>query len=291
LDALRTWLAQEGYPGTLELQPMNRGLGSTELWSFRPDPGESKLVVRIFPHGAFRGAEREALAMDAAAGHALPVPDVVARGAIDNRPLLVTSFVQGVPGAHALIANPDQAYAIGRAMGETLGHLHDVVAPEGLSATGAWIERGGPSLAPLRDAFTALPDQDRLLHLDYHPLNVLMLDGRVTGVIDWENTLAGPPHMDLARSQAILRAIAIGHVESPVPLDAIAVFERGLVEGHAATYGPDPHPALSSAWGLAMTVDDLERQAHKPGSPVSPDAVARLTAERDAAIEAARAGG
>jgi aminoglycoside phosphotransferase (APT) family kinase protein len=175
-------------------------------------------------------------------------------------------------------------------MGEVLGRLHQVAAPEGLSSPGAWIDRGGPALSPVRSYLEAVPNQERLLHLDYHPLNVLVEYGAITGVIDWENTMAGPPHMDLGRSRAILRAIIAGSVEALVPSEVILAFEQGLVEGHDATYGIDPHPALSMAWGLAMTVEDLEKQARRPDSPISPEAVTRLAAERDAAINAALPG-
>ncbi len=283
-QALQIWLANEGYPGATDLHPLRGGFGSTDLWVFRPDPGESRLVARLFPVGSFRVAEREALAMHAAASHDLPVPDVVARGAVEGRPVLVTEFVEGETAFERLAARPDRAGDTGRAMGTAMGRLHQVAAPVGLSSPGDWIARGGPAVEPLRDLLSAVPDQDRLLHLDFHPFNVLMQGDLVTGVIDWENTLTGPPHMDLARTRAILRAFSI---DPGAPADQramIALLDEGLVAGHAAACGPDPHPDLSVAWGLAMTVDDLSRHAGQPGSPVSRDALAGLEAERDAAI-------
>jgi aminoglycoside phosphotransferase (APT) family kinase protein len=291
IDEIRAWLAREGYPAATDLAAMSRGLGSTELWSFQPDPGESRLVLRMFKAGAYGSAEREALAMEAAARHGLPVPLVLARGVVEHRPVLLSTFAEGVPAFATIVASPATAPEIGRAMGDVLGRLHQVPAPEGLSSPGAWIDRGGPALEPLRSRLENVPNQDRLLHLDYHPLNVLVKDGAITGVIDWENTAMGPPHMDLARTRAILRAIVAGSVSAPVPSGVVLAFEQGLVEGHDATYGVDPHPALSLAWGLAMTVDDLERQARRPGSPISPEAVARLAAERDDAIEMAMSTG
>ena len=44
-----------------------------------------------------------------------------------------------------------------------------------------------------------------LLHLDYHPLNVLGEAGAISGVLDWTNADGGDPRADVARTGAILR--------------------------------------------------------------------------------------
>lgn len=287
---LRTWLIRAGFPADIELSEMRRGLGSTELWSFSPAPGASPLVVRIFAEGTgAAAADREARAMDAAASHGVPVPTVITQGVIANRSFLVTTFVEGVLAAEAFVANPATASDLGDAMGETLGRINQVVAPVGLrSRPDAWIVRGGPALAPIHSQLATLPDQDRLLHLDFHLNNVLVRDSWITGVIDWENTMAGPPHADLARSRAILRAVTLGGL---VPgTETVAQFERGLVAGHTRVAGPDPHPALSTAWGLAMTTADLATQVGKPGSWITDSLVEQLAKERDAQIRAVIAG-
>ncbi len=278
---LHAWLVESGFPNVTDLTQMTGGLGSNEMWSFRPSPGADRLVARIFGEGSLAAADREALAMDTAAAHGLPVPEVVARGTLANRPVLVTAFISGVPAGHLARTDEDQAYAVGVAMGETQGRLNQIIAPDGLSNEHAWIERGGPAIAPLRLLLEAVQDQDRLLHLDYHPLNVMMDDGHITGVIDWENTLAGPPHMDLGRSRATLRAIAIlGMIDSTV----IARLDDGLVAGHASVIGDDPHPDLSAAWGLAVTADDLSRQVGKPGGGITESLVSQLARERNVHI-------
>jgi aminoglycoside phosphotransferase (APT) family kinase protein len=193
-DDLRTWLIRAGFPGDIPLQEMNRGLGSTALWQFAPAPGMAPLVVRVFGAGSQAVADREARAMTTALDHGVPVPAIVARGDLGDRPLLVTTFIPGVPAAGALTQEPDRAHALGHAMGETLGRINAVTAPDGLyPRADQWIVRGGPALAPIRPLLESLPRQDRLLHLDFHLLNVLVNDGQVSGVIDWENAMAGPP--------------------------------------------------------------------------------------------------
>lgn len=286
---LRSWLIRSGFPPDIGLTAMARGLGKNELWSISSSD-TSMFVVRVFPKGADGAAEREYVAMDAVARHSLPVPAVVARGAVAGRPVLVSTFISGTLAFQMLDAHPDQAHELGLTIGEIFGQLHQIAAPARLRAGGdSWIDRGGPALSSIRHLLEAVPNQDRLLHLDYHPKNLLIRDGRVVGIVDWENALPGPPHMDLARSRAILRAAVFG---GPIPAErqeAAVRFEQGLVVGHTKVIGADLHPDLSTAWGLAMTVEDLTKQMHKPGVFVTHVLLARLMAERDALIRSLQA--
>jgi aminoglycoside phosphotransferase (APT) family kinase protein len=43
-----------------------------------------------------------------------------------------------------------------------------------------------------------------VLHLDYHPFNVLVKGGHVTGIIDWVKTEPGDRHLDVATTSTIL---------------------------------------------------------------------------------------
>jgi aminoglycoside phosphotransferase (APT) family kinase protein len=50
-----------------------------------------------------------------------------------------------------------------------------------------------------------------LLHLDYHPQNVLVRGFRVTGIIDWANAAIGDRHFDAATTAVILSTSAMEH--------------------------------------------------------------------------------
>ncbi len=50
-----------------------------------------------------------------------------------------------------------------------------------------------------------------LVHMDYHPQNVVVKGMRVTGVIDWVNTDIGDRHLDAAMTAAILSSSAMEH--------------------------------------------------------------------------------
>lgn len=101
-------------------------------------------------------------------------------------------------------------------------------APEGLDANTPLLDRmlkiieqrveAGP-LPGLKEAHSRLAARAAkfrsaplsLLHLDYHPQNVLVKGVRVTGVIDWVNTDIGDRHLDAATTAAILSSSAFEH--------------------------------------------------------------------------------
>lgn len=286
-ERIGTWVRETTGTPVHEVERVAVGLGDTDLWRVRRSPDSGDLLLRRFEEGDRPTARREMLAMEAARAHGIPVPEVLACDVMDNRPILLTGWCDGGLAVEAIMTSPATAHAIGTQLGETLGGLHLVPAPAGLSPVDAWIARGGPALAPLRTRLERVPNAGRLLHLDYHPRNVLVTPGRVEGVIDWTNALAGPPHMDLARSRAILRVVIMARALPEGMLDALHAYEVGLVEGHGRVAGPDPHPALSAAWGMAMTVKDLTGHLGKPDGWVTPTLLDTLRREQDGLITAA----
>jgi len=74
-----------------------------------------------------------------------------------------------------------------------------------LEAADLELPAGATMLADLHDRLHALParspdrDGDRVIHLDLHPENVLLV-ARGPVVIDWRNATDGPPDFDLALS-------------------------------------------------------------------------------------------
>ncbi|HVB09814.1 MAG TPA: phosphotransferase, partial [Bacillota bacterium] len=106
----------------------------------------------------------------------------------------------------------------------------------------------------------------RLLHGDYHPLNVLTDGERITAVLDWTNAAAGDPRTDVARTLSILRLE--GRVPGRFPLElrrVLAPFERAWLAG----YGGDLPDAIFRAWAGAFMADDMA--AKRP-----PDHIARV---------------
>ena len=69
------------------------------------------------------------------------------------------------------------------------------------------LERALASVAARAGEFADAPPS--LLHLDYHPRNVLVRGLRVTGVIDWVNLELGDRHLDAAMTSVIMATSAL----------------------------------------------------------------------------------
>ena len=81
------------------------------------------------------------------------------------------------------------------------------------------------------------------LHRDYHPVNLLFQDGRISGVVDWVNACVGPAGVDVAHCRGNL-----------VTMYGVAVADRFLDYYQALagdTFRYDPY------WDIASLVDGL----------------------------------
>lgn len=97
---------------------------------------------------------------------------------------------------------------------------------------------------------------NNLLHLDYHPLNVLTDGKKITAVIDWANASVGDYRFDLSRTLSILQLEGTKHFKHS---DAINQFVEGWREGYEEEIGPFysiEFLPLFNAWsGLRMKRD------------------------------------
>lgn len=209
------------------------GLDPAGLRGLRGASGSSwdagSAVLRVGPRAA---VDRE-LAASGAAAAALPVPRVLDRADFADHCALLLEWLPGQAGELAL-GDPGPARAAGRACGRVYDVLAAVAAPAGLRAA-----PGAPE--PASDG------QARLLHLDLHPLNLLVSDDgtAVTGVLDWANTHAGDPVLDRARTWAILYLDPMARSADTLPGWA------ALVEGWSETGRLDEIPAAARAWAWA----------------------------------------
>lgn len=252
--------------------PVTGGLSGTGIW--RVETAERSYALRVFGPDGSRLCEREAAIMEHVREAGLPVPAVRASGVHDGAPYLLLDWSPGRVISAALTRRPWRARALGQEFGLTQARLHQLTAPDALRAAGNWYDwpvRPPPALTDRlpelarRLEATSRPDPV-VIHLDYHPLNVLTGDGRITGILDWTNSRAGDPRADLARSYTIARYLpGVQGVTLAIARRVFRMFIAGWWAGYRSVAGPQAEMPLFLAWAGHAMIDDLEPKRSMPG--------------------------
>lgn len=210
--------------------------GGTDTHTFRfrltgvPARLAGTLVLRLYhrAHGAAR-VLREIRIQRALAPTAIPVPDVYficTDESVLGGPFFIMRFLAGktlasaaveaIPAmlakAHLLVHRTDPA-----PVAESLRDQGEVVEPyradKDLEALTDYVRRF-PSLAPVTGWLAEhLPDPPARLsicHGDFHPLNIAVRGGKVTGVFDWPGFMLADPAADIAST--LVMAIPARHL-------------------------------------------------------------------------------
>ncbi len=256
----RAILAALDFPNPEDVVPVS---GGRDTALYRVTHDGRQYALRVFQPDQLAMSRNEVLVMNMVADSGVPVPRVLAYGVHDGRPAMVMDWCEGITVVEALSRWPERASALGAACGAALAHLHAVIVPTRLQDD-TWLGWGGPSDDdPLRQQLEPLVRHDRLLHLDFHPLNVLTDGERVTAVIDWANAQAGDPRADLARAISIIRLDAGDLPPEARPI--LRAFERGFRDGYERIAGPPVDMPLFHVWaGHAMLHDLAPRLAANP---------------------------
>jgi aminoglycoside phosphotransferase (APT) family kinase protein len=264
--------------------------------------GEELVLRRSVPAGvlAWTRREDEHRILAALAGRGLPVPPVYATGTLERPYVLMGRLPGAVPGR----LDPGVADAHSRELGAWLARLHRLEPSElglgpnqpahdaTLQEVRAWqgryeAARSGP--VPLLGALLAwaeraVPDDGRasvVVWGDAGPHNVLVEDGRITGLLDWELAHLGHPLEDLgAAVWACLGrfdadAVVAGYEAEAGPVDraaldfyvALASVTRTvmLVNGVAAWIAGEITAPTIAALGLDLVALSLARAARAAG--------------------------
>lgn len=182
-------------------------------------------------------ADFEARVMSHLHGHGYPTPEVFD---VDG-PDLVMERLDGPTMLEALSRRPWQLAHHATLLADLHDRLHALPAPE-------WVpEAFGGGAA--------------LLHLDLHPMNVVMgPDGPV--VIDWPNTRRGPALADVAHTWLVL---GTARPDGTVTRLLAGVARRVLVHRFLARYPQDQVRAVlagvAARWLADRNITDAERAA------------------------------
>ena len=209
------------------------------------------VAARLYPETVETLADTSASQQAALLGflheQGFPVPDVAVLGLHDGRPLLAQSWLGELSLVGALQRFPERTERLGEAFGKLHARLHELPT-EGF----AGVEQ------------LSVPVEKRvaLLHLDYHPLNVLLGGDETLGVIDWDNARLGDPRADVARTLSIL---SINPDLRGLPREArtaLRLLRRAYLRGYRERAGTEALEGLPAflAWAGDYMLGDLARR-------------------------------
>lgn len=260
----RAILAALGVDEVERISPVGGGW-DTALW--RVAHGGAVSALRLFRPEQAGTCRLEVAAMALAAAGGIPVPEIRAVGTWRERPVLLLAWCPGRQLFALLRQRPGRARALGAEFGRTQARIHALAVPADSSLAGRdWVDWAGPEPA-LRARLERLGHRrDALLHLDYHPLNVMAGPSGIAGVLDWSNAAAGDPRADVARTLSILRLAAISPWMSRMRVATVLrPFTVGYRRGYEEVSGPLADLDLFHAWAAAVMVRDLAPKAGRPG--------------------------
>jgi aminoglycoside phosphotransferase (APT) family kinase protein len=251
----RELLRQIGIHNAERIVPVTDGLGDARLWRVEHD-GQSSLL-RVYRPNLRHVRDREVATMRAI--NTVPVPRIEAVGEPNGLPACVMAWCDGTTLLSALSAAPGDAWTLGVTFGRAQARIHAAPVPDTLRQhlNRDWIGWGTGGNEPLDRMLRELPAlREAILHLDYHPLNALIDNGELTGIIDWANAIIGDTRADFARTYSILSWLPL-----PVENERAHLVRRRFRLGWAAGYreeaGPLPNLAPFIAWAAMLLQRDL----------------------------------
>lgn len=249
-----------GFSTIDEAEPIT---GGRDTAIFRIVIGDNTSALRVFRPDQLKVSQNEVRAMRLAKVAGIPVPTVHAHGVWHDYPVLLLSWCPGQPLISELTERPERAKPLGMEAGKTLAAINEITFPP-KRRDQSWLTWALPNDDPLRQRIAAVARTDRLLHLDFHPLNVLTDGKSITAVLDWANARAGDPRADLARAISILRLDADDI--PPHHQSVIGEFERGFVSGYESVVGKQENIPLFHAYAGRLMLRDLADRLHEhPG--------------------------
>jgi aminoglycoside phosphotransferase (APT) family kinase protein len=208
----------------------------TYIYSFRlrasrplPGPFDRRLVLRVYasPRGAPR-ARHEFACQRALFLRGQPVPEpllVEEDSSLFGGPFLLMEWLPGETLLDYLRGHNLHILWVAGQLAEAHARLHRLPADDFPAAPGPFLERRLDELEALRDGYgldgltaglawlrghhPVAETAPCLLHLDYHPINVMVHDGRPPAVLDWSEADVGDRHADVATTVMLMHTASV----------------------------------------------------------------------------------
>ena len=159
------------------------------------------------------------------------------RKAIRERTVQNVFAKKGYPVAQAFFTCTDMSILGGAFF------VMDFLTGKPMILTPDWLKNKASRLPWIREGVDWLivnrpPEPERLAvcHGDFHPLNILMQDGKITGVLDWSNFLIADPVLDIANTIVLITIYFKLSVASELGLDFCSVDWEIVAEPYLDAY-------------------------------------------------------
>jgi aminoglycoside phosphotransferase (APT) family kinase protein len=263
------------------VQPVSGGM-DTLIWRVVTPRGA--FALRLFRANQRDQCSNEIQAMKLVDALGVPVPGVTAHGMWGDRPVMLMEWCEGSNVLEAVLDQPDMIGPIGESMGRLHARMHAIPMPqEYWEGHHTWLSLAGPEEAELSMRLQKAGLNDgHLLHLDFHPLNVLCIGREATVVLDWANVAVGDSRADVARTMSIFRLVSPPPAASSYDFKLVrARLEHAWINGYTQVAGPLPDMALFEIWAGAVFIRDMEKKIGMPDFWMEPTDFARLRAYVD----------
>jgi Phosphotransferase enzyme family len=169
-------------------------------------------------------------------------------------------WLPGETVATAVSRQPERAEAVGVLVGHAQARLHRLSpAPYVTLLSTSWLTWKGPHDERILEHLKREEQAPCVIHLDFHPENVMIEDERISGVLDWTNAHLGDARADVARTETILMLDAGNPADPPLlhPESAVWVFARGWRRGYEEVAGALGDLSAWYAWAGSVMRHDL----------------------------------
>jgi aminoglycoside phosphotransferase (APT) family kinase protein len=243
-----------------------QGGTDTAIWRVEHDSVISAL--RVFRPDQLTVCLREIEVMQTAHQAGVRVPAIRAHTVWQDRPALLLEWSHGEPLWDVIRRQPWRIWRLAQSFGQMQAHIHRIaMQPDWRYQRSDWIEWAGLDAAIQQNLTAIARPTPRVLHLDYHPWNVLADSTQITAVIDWANTRIGDPRADLARTYTILMVEPYMPGRQPLFLSLVRrLLCAGWQNGYARYAEPVTDMAWFYTWAGTVMVRDLASRVQNPAS-------------------------
>ena len=240
-----------GYSGSFSYTEIH---GGKDSMVFKLVNDDNILALRIISSDRLPQFKREKKLMELARERGIPTPKVYTVKAIGEFAVMVMDWVPGKTVLSALQENPACAYVLGFNFGQTQARINQIPLPE------EWREDNWltPVLEEEEILKAVTPSGNQLLHLDYHPLNVMTDGENIVGVIDWMNAARGDCRFDFSRTYSILELEGAKVFRDYI--EVLRTFRKGWQEGYESLVGVMDDMSAFHAWAGKRMQRDLSNR-------------------------------